>query len=213
MPTSSSPRRGAVSRGCLIALAAVILPVLLIGGCAASQYNGLVSKRAAVDAGWSQVENDYKRRADLIPQLVATVKGAANFEQETLTAVTEARNKATSINIDASDLEDPAKVEAYLKAQQELGSSLSRLIATVEAYPELRATASFQDLQSQLEGTENRIVTSREDYIRAVQAFNTAVRGFPAVIFAGMLGFEPLPQFKAEESDLEVPVVDFSKDK
>lgn len=213
MPTSSSPRRGAVSRGCLIALAAVILPVLLIGGCAASQYNGLVSKRQAVDAGWSQVENDYKRRADLIPQLVATVKGAANFEQETLTAVTEARNKAASIQVNAADLEDPAKVEAYLKAQQELGSSLSRLIATVEAYPELKATEGFLTLQSQLEGTENRINTSREDYIRTVQAFNTAVRAFPAVIFAGMLGFEPLPQFKVEESDLEVPVVDFSKDK
>jgi LemA protein len=213
MPTSTSPRRGAISRGCLIALVAVLLPVLLIGGCAASQYNGIVSKREAVDARWSDLDGSYKRRADLIPQLVAVVKGAANFEQETLIAVQEARNKATSIQVDASNLDDTAKLEAYLEAQQEVGSALSRLLVTVEAYPELRATENFKDLQVQLEGTENRIAVARHDYIEAVQAFNTAVRRFPGNVLAGMFGFERLPQFEIEEADREVPVVDFTKDK
>jgi LemA protein len=213
MPTSTSPRRGAVSRGCLIALVAILLPVLLIGGCAASQYNGLVAKREAVKARWSDLDASFKRRSDLIPQLVATVKGAANFEQETLIAVQEARNKATSIQIDASDLDDTGKLEAYLEAQKEVGSALSRLIATVENYPELGATAAFRDLQVQIEGTENRIGVSRHDYIEAVQDYNTAVQRFPANLLAGMFGFEQMPHFEVEEADREVPVVDFSKDK
>ena len=206
-------RRGAVSRGCLVAAVAILLPVLLIGGCGAGQYNALVSKRETVDSRWSVVESNYTRRAELIPSLVATVKGAADFEQSTVVAVTEARNKAAEIKIDAEDLDDPAKLEQYLGAQAELGNALSRLLVTVEAYPELHATQAFRDLQVQLEGTENRINISREDYIRSVQDFNTAVKRFPANLLAGVFGFDALPQFKAEEKNLEVPVVDFTDGK
>ncbi len=212
-PPAVHARRGAVSRGCLIAAVVIILPVLLIGGCAMGQYNGIVQKRERVDSAWSTVESDYKRRADLIPQLEATVKGAANFERSTLNEVTEARANATRMHVDVSDLDDPAKVEAYLKAQGELGSALGRLIATVENYPELKATQSFLTFQDQLEGTENRINTSRKDYVEAVRQFNTAVRTFPANLLAGMFNFEVLPQFKAEEKDTQVPVVDFSDGK
>lgn len=206
-------RRGAVSRGCVIALAAILIPVLLIGGCGVGQYNGLVAKRETVNSRWSTVESDYTRRAELIPSLVATVKGAANFEQETLEAVTQARANATKVTIDAKDLDDPAKLEQYLGAQEQLGSALSRLLVSVESYPELKATQAFRDLQVQLEGTENRINVSRQDYIRAVQDYNTAIKRFPANLLAGTFGFHELPQFKAEEKNLEVPVVDFSDKK
>ena len=202
-------RRGAISKGCLVAIA-LLIPILLIGGCAAGQYNSIVAKRETVDSRWSTVESDYTRRAELIPSLVATVKGAASFEQETLTAVTEARAKASSIQLDADDLDDPAKLEAYLAAQSQLTGALSRLLATVENYPELKATEAFRDLQVQLEGTENRINVSRQDYITAVQDYNTTIKRFPANLFSGLFGFDPLPQFKAEEKNLEVPVVDFS---
>jgi LemA protein len=212
-PPAVHARRGAVSRGCLIAAVVIILPVLLIGGCGVGQYNGLVAKRETVNSRWSTVESDYTRRAELIPSLVATVKGAANFEQETLEAVTQARNNATKVTIDAKDLDDPAKLQEYLGAQDQLGSALSRLLVSVEAYPELKATQGFRDLQVQLEGTENRINVSRQDYIRAVQDFNTSVKRFPANLLAGIFGFHELPQFKAEEKNLDVPVVDFSDKK
>ena len=205
-------RRGAVSRGCLVAAVAIILPVLLLGGCAMGQYNGMVTTREAVDSRWGVVESDYTRRAELIPSLVATVKGAANFEQETLVAVQDARSKATSIQLNAEDLDDPAKLEQYLGAQAELGNALSRLLVSVENYPELRATEAFRDLQVQLEGTENRIPVSRQDYMRAVQDFYSAIKRFPANLLAGVFGFDALPQFKAEEKNLEVPVVDFNDD-
>ena len=206
---AAGARRGAISKGCLVALV-LLIPIVLIGGCAAGQYNSIVGKREAVDSRWSTVESDYTRRAELIPSLEATVKGAANFEQETLTAVTEARAKATSIQLDADDLDDPAKLQAYLGAQAELGGALSRLLVSVEQYPELKATQAFRDLQVQLEGTENRINVSRQDYIRSVQDYNTTIKRFPANLFSGLFGFDPLPQFKAEEKNLEVPVVDFS---
>jgi LemA protein len=202
-------RAGALSTGLLIGLVALLLLVVLPGGCAVAKYNGIVTHREAVDAKWGDVQSDYKRRTDLIPQLVETVKGAKEFESETLQAVDDARANATKTTIDASQLGDPAKVEAFLAAQTQLGSALSRLLVTVEKYPELKAVGAFRDLQVQLEGTENRINTSRKDYIDAVRAYNTSIVRFPGNLIAGFGGFEKLPQFEVAEADTQVPVVDF----
>jgi LemA protein len=210
MRQPSSPRRGGLPTGLLIGLVVVLLLVVLPGGCAVSKYNGIVTAREKVDAEWSDVQSDYKRRNDLIPQLVETVKGAKDFESETLQAVVEARAKATQTQIDAGDLDDPAKLEEYLGAQAAVGSALSRLLVTVEAYPELKAVAAFRDLQVQLEGTENRINTSRKDYIEAVRAYNTATRRFPGNLVASVAGFEKLPQLEVEEAEMQVPTVDFA---
>jgi LemA protein len=207
----SRPRsRGALSTGLLIGIAALLLLVVFPAGCAVSKYNGIVTHRETVDAKWGNVQSDYKRRTDLIPQLVETVKGAKDFESETLQAVIDARSKATATTIDASQLDDPAKFDAFLSAQAELSGALSRLLVTVEKYPELKAVAAFRDLQVQLEGTENRINTSRKDYIDAVRAYNTSIVRFPGNLVAGYGGFEKLPQFEVTEADTQVPVVDFS---
>jgi LemA protein len=205
-------RRGALSKGLLLVLV-LLAVVLLLGTCGAGQYNGIVSKREAVDAAWSTVESDYTRRSELIPQLVETVKGAASFEQETLTAVVEARASATKIELKAEDLEDPAKVKQYMDAQAQVGSALARLLVSVENYPDLKASQAFRDLQVQIEGTENRINVSRKDYIEVVKSYNTSIVRFPANLLAGLFGFEKLPQYDAEPSKMEVPVVDFSDGK
>lgn len=190
----------------LIAIGVVVL-IIFYG---ISVNNGLVSKEERVESAWAQVENQYQRRADLIPNLVNTVKGAANFEQETLTSVIEARSKATSINISAEDLNNPAKLQQFQQAQQQLSGALSRLLVTVERYPELKANSNFRDLQAQLEGTENRIATERKRFIDAVQAYNTSIRKFPASIFASIGGFERKATFEAEEGAAQAPTVDFS---
>lgn len=195
---------------------AIVLVVLLLlvafAGCSGcGTYNDLVTKDEAVEAAWGDVESQYQRRADLIPNLVATVRGAADFEQETLTQVTEARARATSINLDASDLNDPERVRAYQQAQSELTGALSRLLVTVEAYPELRATEAFRDLQAQLEGTENRIQVARSDYNDAVQTYNASVRRFPANIVAGITGFDRRVPFEADEGAENAPKVDFGR--
>ena len=153
-----------------------------------SVNNGLVEREENVEGAWSQVENQYQRRADLIPNLVNTVKGAADFEQETLTAVTNARSNASSINISATDLNDPAKLQQFQQAQAQLSGALSRLLVTVERYPELKANSNFRDLQAQLEGTENRISTERKRFNDAAQSYNTAIRKFPTSFFAGLGG-------------------------
>lgn len=172
------------------------------------QYNSMVEKQEAVTAQWSQVENVYQRRADLIPNLVSTVKGYADFEQETLTAVVEARAKATSINVDPSKL-DANSIQQFQAAQDGLSSALARLMVVVERYPDLKANQNFLELQSQLEGTENRIAVERKKFNEAAQDYNTYIRKFPNNFIAGMFDFEKMDYFEAKEGADEVPKVEF----
>lgn len=196
------------STGAIILL--VVVLVLAFGGCAGcSTYNRLVSEDERVEQAWADVQSQYQRRADLIPNLVNTVRGAADFERGTLESVTEARARATSINLSVDDLSDPEAVQRFQNAQSELGGALSRLLAVSENYPELRATEAFRDLQIQLEGTENRIATERRAYNRAVQAYNTNVRRFPSSIIAGITGFDRRIPFEADEGAEQAPAVDF----
>ena len=174
-----------------------------------SVNNGLVEREENVESAWAQVENQYQRRADLIPNLVNTVKGAADFEQETLNSVIEARSQATSINVSADDLNDPAKLQQFQQAQAQLSGALSRLLVTVERYPELQANANFRDLQAQLEGTENRISTERMRFNQAAQSYNTAIRKFPTSLIASIGGFDRKAYFEADEGADEAPTVDF----
>src|SRR6478609_1737951 len=165
-------------------LAAVVVAGVLF---LTRQYNGLVNRAQAVDAQWAQVQNVYQRRADLIPNLVATVSGAANFEKSTLTEITEARASVGQVKLDPNAAPtDATKLAEFDRAQARLGSALSRLLVVVEKYPDLKATANFRDLQAQLEGTENRITVERRDFNLAVQKYNTAVKSFPAVFYAGV---------------------------
>ncbi len=188
---------------------------LLIGGILIllilwiiSAYNQLVKTEEKTTQAWAQVENVYQRRADLIPNLVKTVKGAAEFEKGTLESVVEARSKATSVQVDPENLTEES-LAAFEKAQGELSSSLGRLMMIVENYPELKATANFQELQSQLEGTENRIAVERKKFNECVQDYNVKVRRFPVNIIAGMAGFEKKAYFKATEGAEQAPEVDF----
>jgi LemA protein len=189
----------------------VVLAVLLgVGGCGAvNSYNTLVQSDEQVKTAWSNVQAQYQRRADLIPNLVETVKGAADFEQETLQSVTEARARATSIQVRPEDLDDPQKLQQFQQAQSALGQSLGRLLAVSENYPQLQATQAFSDLQAQLEGTENRITVARRDYNEAVRRYNTTVRSFPTVVFASIMGFSPRTAFEAEAGAEEAPDVSF----
>ncbi|PSQ74963.1 MAG: LemA family protein [Bacteroidetes bacterium QH_9_64_21] len=192
-----------------ITLAVLVLILGFVGCGATSSYNSLVQTDEQVQEAWSNLQAAYQRRADLIPNLVETVQGAADFEQETLTSVTEARAKATSIQVSADDLDNPQRLQQFQEAQSALGKSLGRLLAVSENYPKLRATQNFSDLQAQLEGTENRITVARRDYNNAVRQFNTQVRSFPTVIFAGLMGFEPKTPFEAETGADQAPDVNF----
>lgn len=174
-----------------------------------SVNNSLVEQEESVNQAWAQVENQYQRRADLVPNLVNTVQGAANFEQETLTDVIEARSRATSINIDPSQLSDESTLRNFEQVQGQLGSALSRLLVSVERYPELTATQNFRDLQNQLEGTENRIATERMRFNQSAQNYNTSIRRFPTSIMAGLLGFERKYYFEATEGAETAPEVSF----
>ncbi|MFD2553951.1 LemA family protein [Sphingobacterium tabacisoli] len=171
-------------------------------------YNTMVSKDENVKAKWAQVENAYQRRADLIPNLVSTVKGAAQHEQGTLTAVVEARAKATSVSVNPENLTEESIAE-FQKTQDALSQSIGRLLVSVEAYPDLKANQSFQELQAQLEGTENRISVERRAYNEAVQDYNTTVRSFPNNIMAGMFGFKSKGTFQATEGADKAPTVSF----
>lgn len=178
-----------------------------------SGYNGLVKQDESVKKAWNNVQTEYQNRSDLVGNLVATVKGAANFEQSTLTAVVEARAKATSVNINADNL-TPEKVAEFQAAQSQLSGSLSRLLATVEAYPTLKATEGFQQLQSQLEGIENNIKNSRKVFNDEINTYNTKVRSFPMNILGGMFGFHPKEGFKADagaEKKVDVNFDDMKK--
>lgn len=169
----------------------------------------MVDKRENVTGKWAQVQNAYQRRADLIPNLVNTVKGAANFERETLTQVVEARAKATSVNITSADSLTPQKFQQFQQAQDALGSSLSRLLVSVERYPELKANQNFLELQAQLEGTENRISVERKNFNDAVQDYNSYIARFPNNLSAGMFGFQPKPYFEAQAGADKSPQVQF----
>jgi len=168
--------------------------VLLASGCG---YNDIQAGDEAVKASWAEISNQYQRRADLIPNLVNTVKGAANFERETLEAVVQARSKATSIEISPELVNDPEALQRFMDAQGQLTSALSRLFAVAESYPQLSATAGFRDLQAQIEGTENRITVARGRYIAAVQSYNTLVRSFPTLLTAKVIGAEVKPTFES----------------
>lgn len=180
--------------------------------CAATlsscNYNSLVEKQQGVDQAWAEVENQYQRRADLIPNLVNTVKGYSSHEEETLVKVTEARAQATSININADDL-DEETLAKFQEAQNQLTSALKSLLSVAEAYPDLKANESFLNLQTQLEGTENRITIARRNYTEAVRDYNTQIKKFPTNIYAGWFGFKPKPQFAAQSGAERAPEVKF----
>lgn len=191
----------------LIAALAVIV-ILVIGGI--SSYNGLVGKQQAVDAAWAQVSNQYQRRADLVPNLVKTVQGSADFEKSTLESVTNARASVGRMTIDANKApETAAQLEEFQKAQGAFGSALQRLLVVAERYPDLKASAGFRDLQAQLEGTENRIAVERGRFNDVARDYNTGIRRFPTVLFAGMLGFQSKPYFQAESGAEKPPEVNF----
>ncbi len=190
--------------GCaVLALVAILFVALMVGGV----YNRLVGLNEGVDSAWAQVENVYQRRADLIPNLVATVKGAAEFEQETFQNITEARAKVGQVNF--NEAPTPGQMEQYQAAQDQLSSALSRLLVVVENYPELKATEAFRDLQVQLEGTENRIAVERRRFNEIARDYNTARRRFPAVIFANLMGFSEKGYFEAKPGAEEPPQVEF----
>ena len=191
-----------------IILICVLGFVLLLIGIFISKYNNLVTMSEDVDAKWANVESVYQRRADLIPNLVNTVKGYAAHEESTLQAVTDARTRATSITIDPATA-TPEEMEAWMAAQNELGGALGRLIAVAESYPDLKASQNFLQLQAQLEGTENRISVERQNYNKAVKEYNVAVRRFPSNIVASMFGFEPKTMFEAQAGAEVAPVVEF----
>ncbi len=189
----------------LIGLGVVVLLIFFGVG----KYNSLVQQQQTVNQSWAQVENQYQRRADLIPNLVNTVKGAADFEQQTLTDVIEARSRATSIQVSADDLDNPQQMQQFQQAQEQLSGALSRLLVTVEKYPEIKANQNFRDLQVQLEGTENRISTERQRFNETVRDYNTTVQSFPDNLFAGLFGFDQKAYFEAEEGASEAPQVEF----
>ena len=188
----------------LIILGLVV--ILLFWGC--GSYNGLVQQDEAVKNSWNKVQSDYQRRADLIPNLVRTVQGEANFERGTLNDVINARARATSMQVSPDNL-TPENIQRFQQAQTQLSGSLSRLLVTVEQYPTLRANDAFRGLQAQLEGTENRIKVSRNDFNDAVQTYNTKVRSFPTNIFAGMMGFKQRAGFTADPGSERAPQVQF----
>ena len=184
----------------------------LLGGCG---YNKLQTLDEQAKASWSEVINQYQRRADLIPNLVNTVKGFAQQEKDVLIGVTEARAKATSIQVKPEDVDDPAKVQAFMQAQREVGGALSRLLVIAENYPQLKSDANFRELQAQLEGTENRIAVARQRFIKSTQEYNTEVRQFPTNLTAMAFGYKPKAQFTVEDEKAiaKPPTVDFGTKK
>ncbi|MBR5814154.1 MAG: LemA family protein [Bacteroidaceae bacterium] len=186
----------------------IIVIIAVVAIWAVTGYNGLVKADEAVSTAWSNVENQYQRRADLIPNLVNTVKGYASHEKETLDAVMSARARATQVTVNADEL-TPEKLQEYQKAQGEVGAALGRLLAVTEAYPDLKANQNFMELQAQLEGTENRITVERRNFNEVAKSYNTSIRTFPRNLLAGMFGFEKRPYFEAQEGAEKAPVVQF----
>jgi LemA protein len=199
---------GKLGLGCLVLLIAV---VVIVGITFASTNNRLVTLGQEVDKQWAEVENQYQRRADLVPNLVSTVQGAASFEKETLTAVTEARASVGRANVTPGKAPtDPQELARYQAAQDQLGAALQRLLVVSERYPELKANANFRDLQAQLEGTENRITVARGRFNDAAQSYNTAILKFPTNFVARFLGFKEKPYFKAVAGSEQAPKVQFN---
>jgi len=200
-----------MKKGCVVSLivaGSIIVFFLILFSWGKGMYNSMVTKEEGVSSAWSQVENVYQRRADLIPNLVNTVKGYASHEKETLEGVVEARAKATSVNIDPSKM-NANNIAAFQKAQDGLSSALSRLMVVVEKYPDLKANENFLDLQAQLEGTENRIAVERRKYNETAKLYNISIRRFPNNLFAGFFGFEQKSYFKAEAGAEKAPKVEF----
>jgi LemA protein len=201
-------KKGAI--GCAI-VAIILVLGLIVVAVAGGSYNRLVRLSQATDSQWAQVQNVYQRRADLVPNLVATVSGAANFEKSTLTEITTARASVGQVKINPNAAPtDPAKLAEFDKAQGALTSALSRLLVVSENYPALRATESFRDLQAQLEGTENRISVERGRFNETVKAYNTAIKSFPALFYAGLFGFKEKPYFTATPGAETPPKVNFN---
>lgn len=186
----------------------LLLVIAMIPVFSSCNYNSLVEQKQGVEQQWAEVQNQYQRRADLIPNLVNTVKGYATHESETFEKVTQARANATAVNINADDLNEETLAK-FQAAQNELSGALKSLLAVTEAYPDLKANENFRDLQVQLEGTENRIATARGRYTEAVAGYNTSIKKFPTVIYAGWFGFTPEPQFKADDAAQRAPEVKF----
>ena len=191
-----------------IIIIVVVFIVLIIFSSVKGTYNQMVTNGEAVDKQWADVENVYQRRADLIPNLVATVKGYASHEQETFTAVIEARKKATSVNVNPGNM-NTASLQQFQEAQSGLTSALSRLMVVVERYPDLKANQNFLDLQSQLEGTENRIATERRKFNESARVYNTFIKQFPKNIYAGIFNFDEKAYFEADKAAKETPQVEF----
>ena len=187
----------------------IIALLLVLGGCSFSSYNGLVEAEEQVNQQWSQVEVQYQRRADLIGNLVETVKANAEFEEGTLSGIAEARAQVGLMKVTKEVLDDPQAFERFTQAQSQLGGALSRLLSVSEKYPELRANEAFQGLMVQLEGTENRIARSRQQFNEVAQAYNTKVRKFPAALFANLFGFDTKQYFQASEGSQAAPEVNF----
>jgi LemA protein len=197
-----------MKKGTLITIGIILVAIFILYRVFAGSFNNMVEKEETVSEAWSQVENVYQRRADLIPNLVNTVQGYADFEKETLQGVIEARSKATSVNIDAGNLNE-GSLQQFQQAQQGLSSALSRLMVVVERYPDLKANQGFLQLQSQLEGTENRIAVERKRFNEVVKSFNAYIRKFPQTMLAGMYGFEKKGYFEADAGADKVPEVKF----
>ncbi|MGD0582497.1 MAG: LemA family protein [Bacteroidales bacterium] len=200
-----------MKKGCLVSIiigAVIAFFVLMIVLWGVRVYNQMVTMKQGVEAQWGNVETTYQRRMDLIPNFVNTVKGAANFEQQTLTQVIEARAKATSVKIDPTKMTEQ-NLAQFQQAQSELSSSLSRLMVVVERYPELKATQNYRDLQVTLEGTENRIATERRKFNEVVLSYNAFIKRFPQNVLAGMFGFQEKPYFKSQEGAEKAPEVKF----
>lgn len=197
-------------KGLIIALAIVFVVIVIPILYGVSKYNGFVTQNEDINGKWAQVETQYQRRTDLIPNLVNTVKGYANFEQKTLTDVIEARSKVAQMNVTKEVLDNPAAFQKFQQSQSQLSGSLSRLMLVVEKYPDLKANENFKSLMTQLEGTENRISVARGDFNIVVQAYNVTIKKFPSVIFAGIFGFREKQYFQAEQGAEKAPKVDFN---
>jgi len=190
-----------------IALIVIGALILVLGGCGCSSYNGLVGGDQKVKESWSNVETNYQRRTDLYNSVIKTIEGSANFEKSTLKDVLEARSKATSVQV---NIDDAASLEKYQQAQAQLQGSFSRLMAVAEAYPDLKTTKAFQDFQTQIEGTENRINVARRDYNAQVNIYNLKVKQFPNNIFAGFFGFKEKAYYKADPGTEKAPDINFN---
>lgn len=201
-----------MKKGWIIGLSVVgviVLGIIIFISMGVKMYNSFVTYNEDVNTSWAQVQSDYQRRVDLIPNLVSTVKGYANFEQKVLTDVTEARSRVGSLNVSKEVLNDPAAFQRFQQSQSELGGALSRLLVTVENYPNLKASEGFLQLQAQLEGTENRIKVSRNKFNETVRLYNTYIKKFPEVVLAGMFGFKEKAYFQSAAGAENAPKVEF----